>query len=43
VHAGGAGTPLPGTGITLAVYDIKRGTTVNKSITVNGLGKVTLQ
>ena len=42
-HAGGAGVPLPGTGVTLQVYDIKRGTDVNKSITVNGLGKVTLQ
>ena len=42
-HAGGAGIPLAGTGVTIRVYDIKRGTAVNKAITVNGLGKVTLQ
>ena len=42
-HAGGSGLPLPGTGVTLRVYDIKLGTAVNKAITVNGLGKVTLQ
>jgi len=29
--------------VTLQVYDVTQGTSVNKSITVNGLGKVTLQ
>jgi len=42
-HANGATTPLPGTGVTLQVYDVTHGTSVNKSITVNGLGKITLQ
>lgn len=42
-HAVGATVPLPGNGVTLQVYDIKLGTSVNKSITVNGLGKITLQ
>lgn len=42
-HTVGATTPISGTGVTLQVYDVTRGTSVNKSITVNGLGKVTLQ
>ncbi|MBK5299350.1 MAG: prepilin-type N-terminal cleavage/methylation domain-containing protein [Vicinamibacteria bacterium] len=42
-HTMGATTPISGTGVTLQVYDVTRGTSVNKSITVNGLGKVTLQ
>lgn len=41
-HTMGATTPIDGT-VTLQVYDITRGTSVNKSITVNGLGKITLQ
>jgi prepilin-type N-terminal cleavage/methylation domain-containing protein len=42
-HMGGASTPIAGAGVTLQVYSTKYGTTVNKSITVNGLGKITLQ
>ncbi len=42
-HTMGATTPISGAGVTLQVYDLTRGTSVNKSITVNGLGKVTLQ
>ena len=42
-HEVGASMPISGTGATLQLYDVKRGTSVNKSITVNGLGKVTLQ
>jgi prepilin-type N-terminal cleavage/methylation domain-containing protein len=42
-HTMGATTPINGTGVTLQLYDVTRGTSVNKSITVNGLGKVTLQ
>jgi len=42
-HTVGASTPISGTGVTLQVYDVKLGTSANKSITVNGLGKVTLQ
>ncbi len=39
----GATVPIGGAGVTLQVYDVTHGTSVNKSITVNGLGKVTLQ
>ena len=42
-HTMGATVPIGGTGVTLQVYDVTRGTSVNKSITVNGLGKITLQ
>lgn len=42
-HTMGATTPISGAGVTLQVYDVTNGTSVNKSITVNGLGKVTLQ
>jgi len=42
-HAYGVTTPLAGAGVTLRVYDVTHGTSVNKSITVNGLGKITLQ
>ena len=42
-HTMGATVPISGTGVSLQVYDVTRGTTVNKTITVNGLGKVTLQ
>lgn len=42
-HTVGASTPISGAGVTLQVYDVKLGTSANKSITVNGLGKVTLQ
>ncbi len=40
-HAMGSSTPLAA-GVTLRVYDVKHGTSTNKSITVNGLGKITL-
>ena len=42
-HTMGATVPISGAGVTLRVYDVTRGTSVNKAITVNGLGKVTLQ
>ena len=42
-HTAGASTPIAGAGVTLQVYDVKLGTSMNKSITVNGLGKVTLR
>jgi prepilin-type N-terminal cleavage/methylation domain-containing protein len=42
-HTMGATVPIGGTGVTLQVYDVTRGISVNKSITVNGLGKITLQ
>ncbi len=42
-HAMGTTVPISGAGVTLQLYDVTRGTSVNKSITVNGLGKVTLR
>ena len=42
-HTMGATVPISGAGVTLQVYDVTHGTSVNKSITVNGLGKITLQ
>jgi prepilin-type N-terminal cleavage/methylation domain-containing protein len=39
-HAGGSFAPF-GTDVTLRVYDVKKGTTFNRAITVNGLGKIT--
>ncbi len=41
-HTVGASTPIAGAGVTLQVYDVKLGTSSNKSITVNGLGKISL-
>lgn len=41
-HAVASSTPLAAE-VALRVYDVKRGTSVNRSITVNGLGKITLQ
>ena len=41
-HTVGASTPIAGAGVTLQVYDVKLGTTSSKSITVNGLGKISL-
>jgi prepilin-type N-terminal cleavage/methylation domain-containing protein len=42
VHAGGQFDPL-GAAATLRLYDVKKGTTFNRAITVNGLGKITYQ
>ncbi len=42
-HEVGASTPIAGAGVTLKVYDVKLGTSASKSITVNGLGKISLQ
>jgi prepilin-type N-terminal cleavage/methylation domain-containing protein len=42
VHAGGQFDPLPATA-TLRLYDVKKGATFNREITVNGLGKITYQ
>lgn len=42
-HTVGSTVPIAGAGVTLQVYDVTYGTSVNKSITVNGLGKITLQ
>ena len=42
-HAMGASTPIAGAGLTLQLYDLKLGTSATKSITVNGLGKISLQ
>jgi len=41
-HMVGATTPIAGAGVTLQLYDVKLGTSSNKSITVNGLGKISL-
>ena len=42
-HTVGSTVPIAGAGVTLQVYDVTYGTSVNKSITVNGLGKIALQ
>ena len=42
VHAGGEFDPLP-EAATFRLYDVKKGTTFNRAITVNGLGKITYQ
>jgi prepilin-type N-terminal cleavage/methylation domain-containing protein len=42
VHAGGQFDPL-GAPATLRLYDVKKGTSFNRAITVNGLGKITYQ
>ena len=42
VHAGGQFDPLAAAA-TLRLYDVKKGATFNRAITVNGLGKITYQ
>jgi prepilin-type N-terminal cleavage/methylation domain-containing protein len=41
-HTVGASTPIAGAGVTLQLYDVKLGPSSSKSITVNGLGKISL-
>lgn len=41
-HAGAVFAPL-GAEATLQLHDVKKGTSFNRRITVNGLGKITLQ
>jgi prepilin-type N-terminal cleavage/methylation domain-containing protein len=42
-ESGGAWAAIPLAGITLTMYDVDHQSTMTKSITVNGLGKITLQ
>jgi type II secretion system protein H len=42
-ESGGVWTVIPAAGITLTLYDVDHQSTMTKSITVNGLGKITLQ
>ncbi len=43
IESGGAWTVIPAEGITLTLYDVDHQSTMTTSITVNGLGKITLQ
>jgi prepilin-type N-terminal cleavage/methylation domain-containing protein len=42
VHAAGQFDPVAA-GVTLRLYDVKKGTSFDRAITVNGLGKITYQ